>query len=57
MSHMPQAAITTIAAALDDYRDQIPAEQQTPDGAAAHVAAYLLASGWGLHITDATNAA
>ncbi|RYJ29378.1 hypothetical protein CU044_2119 [Streptomyces sp. L-9-10] len=54
---MPQAAVTTIAAALDDYRRTTPAEQQNPDEAAHYVAGRLLASGWELHITDEPAAA
>ncbi|MCL7377438.1 hypothetical protein [Streptomyces sp. 35G-GA-8] len=57
MTHMPQAAVTTIAAALDDYRLTTPTEQQTPDEAAERVAEYLASSGWGLHITDEPAAA
>ncbi|MFF1958000.1 hypothetical protein ACFVWX_13540 [Streptomyces sp. NPDC058220] len=52
MTHMPQAAVTTIAAALDDYRLTTPNDQQTPQDAAHYVAERLLSSGWGLHLTD-----
>ncbi|MFD5031681.1 hypothetical protein ACFWM0_14885 [Streptomyces sp. NPDC058405] len=57
MTHMPQAAVTTIAAALDDYRLTTPDDQQTPQDAAHYVAERLLSSGWGLHVTDEPAAA
>lgn len=47
---MPGAAVATIAAALDDYRNQTPTEQQTPRGAAEYTAMYLASEGWGLYV-------
>src|SRR5690606_39705379 len=47
---IPDAAIATIAAALDDYRLTTPPTQQTPRGAAERAAQYLTSSGWELHI-------
>ncbi|MFJ9029775.1 hypothetical protein ACIRQP_14825 [Streptomyces sp. NPDC102274] len=57
MNHIPQAAVATIAAALDDYRTTTPTDQQTPEDAARHISEYLLSTGWGLHITDEPAAA
>lgn len=45
---IPPAAVAVIEAALDDYRLQTPADQQTPEGAAHRVAEYLLSSGYAI---------
>lgn len=50
MTSIPDAAIATMAAALDDYRLTTPAGQQTPRGAAERAAEYLMSSGWGLYV-------
>lgn len=45
---LPDAALATIEAALDDYRMTTPVDEQTPHGATTRIGEYLAASGWQL---------
>lgn len=38
-----------IAAAIDDYRCEVPADQQTPAGLADRITEYLASSGYDIH--------
>lgn len=43
---IPDAAIATVTAALDDYRLTTPPHAQTPHGAAHRIGEYLASSGY-----------
>ncbi|MEU9558018.1 hypothetical protein [Streptomyces fumanus] len=50
MTRIPDAAITHIAAALDDYRLTTPTHTQNPHDAAHAIATQLLTAGWSIYI-------
>ncbi|MEV6081746.1 hypothetical protein AB0L80_42755 [Streptomyces sp. NPDC052069] len=46
MTPIPPAAAVVIEAAIDDYRVETRADQQTPAGLVDRIAEYLLSSGY-----------